>query len=353
MAALSRSSTDARFAGALPDGVWSTIATTEMDLACCVAVGDVIYVGTDDARVLRVGADGGLEQLRGFDAVAGRETWYAGSAVINGQRVGPPLGIRSITATPDGAVLLANVHVGGIPRSTDGGATWQPTIDVDSDVHEVRAHPNRPGVVMAAAAIGLCTSRDGGVTWDVEQEGLHASYCSAVAFAGDDVLVSASVDHFAAQGAIYRRRVDGHGPLVAIAGGLPTWIEGIADTGCIAAQRLLSRARRSKGGQPVRISRHRPQLVASGRRSPNPEQYPHPIALSADDISIRDINYRFEPRDAAVGTTAGQPHPSETRRTDPRLITPLSAMSRRGFPPTMMRSPVFSMSPSRPRRRNA
>jgi len=218
-----------------PDGVWRTIATTEVDLACCVAVGDVIYVGTDDARVLRVDADGALEQLRGFDAMAGRETWYAGSAVIDGQIVGPPLGVRSITATPDGAVLLANVHVGGVPRSTDRGATWQPTINVDSDVHEVRAHPNRPGVVMAAAAIGLCTSRDGGLTWDVEQAGLHASYCSAVAFAGDDVLVSASLDHFAAQGAIYRRPVDGHGPLVAVAGGLPTWIDGIADTGCIDA----------------------------------------------------------------------------------------------------------------------
>jgi hypothetical protein len=218
-----------------PDGVWSTIATTEFDLACCVAVGDVIYVGTDDARVLRVDAKGELEQLRGFDEVAGRDTWYAGSAVINGQRVGPPLGIRSITATPDGALLLANVHVGGVPRSTDGGATWQPTIEVDSDVHEVRAHPNRPGVVMAAAAIGLCTSRDGGLTWDVEQEGLHASYCSAIAFAGDDVLVSASLDHFAAQGTIYRRPVDGHGPLVAVAGGLPKWIDGIADTRCIAA----------------------------------------------------------------------------------------------------------------------
>jgi hypothetical protein len=217
-----------------PDGVWSTIATTAFDLACCVAVGDVIYIGTDDARVLRVDANRALEQLRGFDTVAGRDTWYAGSAVINGQRVGPPLGIRSITATPDGAVLLANVHVGGIPRSTDGGATWQPSIDVDSDVHEVRAHPTRPGVVMAAAAIGLCTSRDGGLTWDVEQEGLHASYCSAVAFAGDDVLVSASVDHFATQGAIYRRPVDGHGPLMAIAGGLPKWIDGIADTSCIA-----------------------------------------------------------------------------------------------------------------------
>jgi hypothetical protein len=217
-----------------PDGAWSTIATTEMDLACCVAVGDVIYVGTDDARVLRVGADGEHEHLRGFDSVDGRETWYAGSALINGERVGPPLGIRSISATPDGAVLLANVHVGGIPRSADGGATWHPTIDVDCDVHEVRAHPNRPGIVMAAAATGLCTSRDSGLTWEVEQEGLHASYCSAVAFAGDEVLVSASVDHFAAQGAIYRRRVDRHDPLVAIAGGLPAWIEGIADTGCIA-----------------------------------------------------------------------------------------------------------------------
>jgi hypothetical protein len=115
-----------------------------------VAAGDVIYVGTDDARVLRVDAEGEVEPLRGFDEVAGRDTWYAGSAVINGQRVGPPLGI------------------------------------------------------------------------------------SAVAFAGDDVLVSASLDHFAAQGAIYRRPVDGHRPLVAVAGGLPEWIGGIADTGCIA-----------------------------------------------------------------------------------------------------------------------
>jgi hypothetical protein len=218
-----------------PDGVWSTIATTEMDLACCVVVGDVIYIGTENARVLRVDADGGLEQVRGFDEVPGRETWYAGSAIINGQRVGPPLGIRSITATPDGAVLLANVHVGGVPRSTDGGVTWQPTIDVDSDVHEVRAHPNRPGVVMAAAAIGLCASRDGGVTWDIEQEGLHASYCSAVAFVGDDVLVSASADHFAAQGAIYRRRVDGRDSLVAVGEGLPAQTDGIVDTGCIAS----------------------------------------------------------------------------------------------------------------------
>jgi hypothetical protein len=218
------------------DGEWSTIATSESEISCSVAVGDSIYVGTDDARILRVGPNGILERLAGFDDVDGRAEWYAGAAVINGQLVGPPLGIRSITATCDGAVLLANVHVGGIPRSTDGGVTWQPTIDIDKDVHQVCAHPTRPNVVIAAAAVGLCVSRDYGATWTVEQEGLHASYCSAVAFAGDDIFVAASANHFAPQGAIYRRPLEGHAPLVPVAGELPRWIDGIADTGCIATR---------------------------------------------------------------------------------------------------------------------
>jgi len=215
-------------------GEWSTIATSEFQLACSVAVGDEIYVGTEDARVLRISADGHIEQLAGFDAVAGRDTWYAGSAVIDGRRVGPPLGIRSMTATADDAALLANVHVGGIPRSTDGGRTWHPTIEIGSDVHEVRAHATDPDIVIAAAAIGLCISRDGGATWTVERDGLHASYCSAVALSGNDILVAASADHFATQGAVYRRSIDGDGPLVRVGGGLPEWIDGIADTGCIA-----------------------------------------------------------------------------------------------------------------------
>lgn len=230
-----------------PDGMWSTIATAKFNLACCVTVADVIYAGTDDAHVLRVSAVGEIEQLRGFDGVAGRNTWYAGAALINSKLVGPPLGIRSITATSDGAVLLANVHVGGIPRSVDGGATWQPSIHVDSDVHEVRAHPNRPGAVVAAAAVGLCTTSDGGATWKVEQAGLHASYCSAVEFAGEDVFVAAAADHFAPQGAIYRRGVDEHCPLVRVAGGLPPWLDGIADTGCIAAHGSAVAAADKKG----------------------------------------------------------------------------------------------------------
>ena len=219
-----------------PSGEWATVATSEFDLSCCMAVRDSIYVGTDDARLLRLSPEGGgLDPLEGFDRVAGRDAWFAGSAIINGRRVGPPLGIRSVAANSNGSVLFANVHVGGIPRSLDGGKTWQPTIDIHSDVHEVRAHPANPHLVAAAAAVGLGISRDAGATWTIEREGLHASYCSAVAFSGDDIIVSASTDHFAAEGRIYRRPLNPQGPLAAVEGGMPAWIEGIADTGCIAA----------------------------------------------------------------------------------------------------------------------
>ena len=202
-----------------------------------MTVGKGIYVGTDDdARMLNLSVDGELTRLPGFDTVEGRDTWYAGSAVVNGQIVGPPLGVRLMSATSDGTVVLANVHVGGIQRSTDGGVTWRPTIEVDSDVHEVRAHPSQPRIVIAASAIGLFISRDGGITWSVEQEGMHATYCTAVAFSGDIIFVAASQDHFAARGAVYRRPLDAQAPFVPVGAGLPRWTDGIVDTGCIAAR---------------------------------------------------------------------------------------------------------------------
>ena len=221
-------------------GEWATVASSEFELSCCMAVGDAIYVGTDDARMLRLSGGGRvLEPIEGFEHVAGRETWFAGSAIVNGQRVGPPLGIRSVAANSDGSVLFANVHVGGIPRSLDGGRSWQPTIDINSDVHEVRAHPADPEMVVAAAAVGLCISWDSGATWTIEREGLHAPHCSAVAFAGDDILVSASIDPFAAEGRVYRRRLKPDGPLMAVEGGMPAWTEGKVDTDCIATSGAL------------------------------------------------------------------------------------------------------------------
>ncbi len=222
--------------GRAPGGEWVTVATSEFELSCCMAVRDSIYVGTDDARMLRLSDGSGmLDLIDSFDHVEGRDAWFAGSAIVNGQRLGPPLGVRSVAANANGSVLFANVHVGGIPRSLDGGRTWQPTIAINSDVHEVRAHSENPDVVIAASAIGLCMSTDAGATWTIERDGLHASYCSAVAFSGNNILVSASTDHFASQGRIHRRPIAPGGSLVAVEGGMPAWTGGIVDTGCIAA----------------------------------------------------------------------------------------------------------------------
>jgi len=216
-------------------GEWVKQAEVGAEVACCVVVGKTVFVGTEDARVLRVDGDGHVEALPGFGEVPGRDRWYAGGMMVNGKYMGPPLGVRSITATCDGGVLLANVHVGGIPRSVDGGRTWQPTIDIDADVHEVRAHPSKPALVAAATAIGLAISRDGGATWTIENQGLHAPHCAAVTFVGDDILVSAGPDPFSEDAAVYSRRADRTG-LVPVAGGLPARTHGLVDTHDLAAR---------------------------------------------------------------------------------------------------------------------
>ena len=119
------------------DGEWSALARSELDLRCLVTVDDVVFAGAVGPWMLRLdgepGGDAELTPLPGFEATPGRDEWH---------RVGPALEVRSLTATTDGA-LLANVHVGGIPRSHDAGRSWQPTIEVDADVHEVKAHPTR------------------------------------------------------------------------------------------------------------------------------------------------------------------------------------------------------------------
>lgn len=249
-------------------GVWRTIAVSESELSSIVTVSGVIYVGTDDAEILRLGASGNLERVPGFARVPGRDTWYAGTALIDGKLLGPPLGVRSMAATCNGAALLANVHVGGIPRSADGGATWHPTINIDEDVHEVRAHETHPDIVIAAAATGLCVSRDGGETWSIQREGLHAAYCSAVAFAGSDVVVAASEHHFAAQGGIYRRPLDGSGPLLPVGGGLPKWLDGIVDTACIATH-ASTLALADRGGT-LYLSEDTGRTWSSAGRLPTP-----------------------------------------------------------------------------------
>src|ERR1700761_6941515 len=57
------------------DGRWSAILTSEFKLSCCVAAANAVFMGTDDAQLLRVDADGTQQILPGFQTVEGREKW--------------------------------------------------------------------------------------------------------------------------------------------------------------------------------------------------------------------------------------------------------------------------------------
>ena len=129
---------------------------------------------------------------------------------------------------------MAAVHVGGIPRSVDGGASWVPTIPVMYDVHEVHADPDRPALVAAAAAVGLCVSLDGGVAWTVLSDGLEGMTVLAVAVLRDEVLFSVQDGPFATRSQVWRWRIGGAhiGP---VRDGLPPWCDGRVDTRGIAA----------------------------------------------------------------------------------------------------------------------
>jgi hypothetical protein len=78
-------------------------------------------------------------------------------------------------------------------------------------------------------------------------------------------LVSASEDPFAARGAIYRRAIDGLGPLRPIGGGLPTWTEGRADTGCIATHASSAAAVDAAGNLYISDDAGRTWVCASDR----------------------------------------------------------------------------------------
>jgi hypothetical protein len=131
--------------------------------------------------------------------------------------------------------IHANVHVGGIPRSTDGGASWEPTIDIDADVHQVIAHPRELGVVLAAGAVGLAVSEDGGASWRIEREGLRSTYARAVTVAGDRILVTASDGHRGGHAAVYGTTLGPSSSFEKCTEGLPEWFDGNIDTGWLAA----------------------------------------------------------------------------------------------------------------------
>jgi hypothetical protein len=206
---------------------WIALASLpSREARCLLPTSDGLLVGTTDAHLLRL-LDGSWEPIDGFESVAGRDGWYTPWG-------GPPA-TRSLSAGAAGE-LYANVHVGGIPRSDDGGASWRPTIDIDVDVHEVRSPPDRPGLVLAATGRGgLATSHDSGDRWVLAGEGLTGGYARAVALAGDVVLLTAADGPGGGHAAVYRRPLDAGDGFERCRTGLPEWFEDNIDTACLDA----------------------------------------------------------------------------------------------------------------------
>jgi hypothetical protein len=202
-------------------GSWERVTALEGHRATCVtAIGAEVYVGSSEARLFRLEGTA-LEPVLAFDRAPGRATWFTPWG-------GPP-DTRSIANWDDD--VYVNVHVGGILRSSDRGATWTPTIDIEADVHHVTT---AEGLVLAACAGGLAETRDGGRTWTTRTEGLEVRYARAVAVCGDDVLVSTSAGPRGGRAGVSRAPVAG-GPFERCRTGLPEWFDGNIDTYCLEA----------------------------------------------------------------------------------------------------------------------
>ena len=208
------------------NGDWGMVAAVDALRANCILPSPAgPLVGMSGARLFALHGNA-LEPVAPFDETAGRDSWYTPWR-------GPP-DVRSMSGDPAGRVYV-NVHVGGVARSNDGGASWEPTIDIHSDVHQV-LFDRGSGLVLTASARGLGTSDDGGGSWRFDTEGLHGSYLRAVCVAGGTVLVTASTGHSSDRAAVYRRPLAGRGPFERCEEGLPEWFPSNVDTYCLAAE---------------------------------------------------------------------------------------------------------------------
>ena len=207
----------------LAEGTWAP-ADLSLDHAprSLLPAGGTLLVGTAAAH-LYVAEDGGVRLVGGFEEAEGRARWHTPWG-------GPP-DTRSLARGVDGT-LYANVHVGGVLRSIDA-ERWAPTMDIGADVHQVAAHPTLAGCALVASAWGFGVTFDAADGWAFTDDGLHNSYCRAVAATDAFVFITASDGPRGGRGAVYRRSLRVDGPFERCRAGLPEWFDGNVDTGCL------------------------------------------------------------------------------------------------------------------------
>ncbi len=172
---------------------------------------DVVYAGTEPSRLYR-STDGGdaWTHLEGIADLPSEPEWFF-----------PPRPdthhVRWVEVDPfDPDRLYVGIEAGAFVLSTDGGETWRERPDGSRrDNHSLETHPDRDGLVYAAAGDGFARSTDAGETWEQPQVGLDRRYCwSVVADPAEpgSVLVSSASGasrahrHGTAESYVYRLR---------------------------------------------------------------------------------------------------------------------------------------------------
>jgi photosystem II stability/assembly factor-like uncharacterized protein len=182
-----------------------------------------VYAGTEPSALFR--SDDGGETWRELTALLelpSRPTWSFPPRPWTSH-------VRWIAPNPhDADLLLVGIELGGLMRSTDGGASWQDhRPGAQPDVHSLAWHPRVEGRAYEAGGGGAAWSEDAGETWQAADAGRDRNYTWALAVEPDDPdawYVSASTGPFAAHGGrnpeaqIYAWRAGQWG---ALAGGLP------------------------------------------------------------------------------------------------------------------------------------
>ena len=192
---------------------WVELALPEpgvFSLAVSAADG-AVYAGTEPSRLFRSEDRGATwHELDALLELPSRPTWRFPPRPWTSH-------VRWIAPSPHEAdLLLVGIELGGLMRSSDGGASWQDhRPGAQPDVHSLAWHPKIGGRAYEAGGGGAAFSEDAGETWQPADEGRDRHYTWSVAVDWDDPelwYVSASTGPYAAHGGgdpqarIYRRR---------------------------------------------------------------------------------------------------------------------------------------------------
>ncbi len=192
----------------------------------------VLLFGTEPPHIYRwPDPTGKPVKMKAFEQLECRKKWFTPWG-------GPPA-VRSLACSKKNWVY-ADIHVGSIMRSSDGGENWEPvTPSLNQDVHQVNTTPIAPDRVYANTADAVWISHDRGNSWQHRPFPHDATYGRAIdihPFQPDCLLASVSQgphEENDVQGRLFRTDNEGQ-TWTHVTAGFPAYTKNNINTHCLA-----------------------------------------------------------------------------------------------------------------------